>query len=64
MLQGKVAEIRYERGYGFVKEALSGQLIRFNIGTNERDLNINDRIEFRVIDLDPGKEAFVIRKLG
>lgn len=64
MLHGEITEIRYDSGYGFLKEAKSGKLIRFSIGLNDHHLQKNDRIEFTVIDLDPGKLAFIIRKLS
>lgn len=64
MLHGEIIEIRYDGGYGFVKDAKSGKFIRFSIGLNDHHLQKNDRIEFTVIDLDPGKLAFIIRKLS
>jgi cold shock CspA family protein len=61
MLKGMIIELSYQKGYGFVKEAETGKILRFDLQDLQEDLQILQWIEFSVIDLDPGKQATNIR---
>ncbi|KAF0129785.1 MAG: hypothetical protein FD155_2029 [Bacteroidetes bacterium] len=56
-----IIKLSYQKGYGFVKEAESGKILRFDLQDLQGDLQILQWIEFSVIDLDPGKQATNIR---
>jgi len=61
MLKGIIIELSHKKGYGFVKEAESGKLLRFDLQDLQEDLQLFQWIEFNVVDLDPGKQAINIR---
>ncbi len=62
MRKGLIVEIYPQKGYGFVKEKLSGAIFRFNTAELADQLQVHEQVVFNLLELDPGKMAVNIRK--
>ncbi len=62
MKKGKVIEIHPDRGYGFVKEHVTGLFFRFNTTDLFDQINENETVVFSLIELDPGRIAINLRR--
>jgi hypothetical protein len=54
MAIGRIKEMLPERGFGFVLEELTGNLIRFNTEEIPAGITHNTLVKFTIVDLDPG----------
>ncbi|MDD4373131.1 MAG: hypothetical protein PHG67_04370 [Bacteroidales bacterium] len=64
MHKGLIIEIHLNKGYGFVKELMSGTIFRFNTAELTDPYRIHDQVFFNLIELEPGKLAVNLRKLS
>ncbi|HPE43384.1 MAG TPA: hypothetical protein PKV88_04825 [Bacteroidales bacterium] len=62
MRKGLIVELHPQRGYGFVKEQLSGAMFRFNTAELADQLQVHEQVVFNLLELDPGNMAVNIRK--
>lgn len=58
MYSGVIVEINSPKGYGFIKEIESGQLICFDIEEDNLKFCLNSKVGFKILELDLGKIAF------
>lgn len=63
MAVGFIKEISSSKGYGFITDESTGMLVRFNVSEITEDLDIEEKICFIVIDLDPGKMAINLKNV-
>ncbi|MDP3464086.1 MAG: hypothetical protein Q8S18_14945 [Bacteroidales bacterium] len=54
---GRIKEMLPERGFGFVKDETSGNLIRFNTEEIPVGITQDTIVKFTIVDLDPGSIA-------